>query len=709
MDVCESKKHRVVGSPRHPLVPAERNSNNAAAAAAATATRRPATREVSSRYKSPTRASTPSSPRRCPSPSITRTSPATPKAAAAGTPKRSQSAERKRPSTPPSPRAPSTPVTESNVDVHLPSRRLSTGSRLQETLWPSTMRSLSVSFQSDSISVPVSKKEKPASPVASDRTLRPSSNVGHRQAEAPAGMRKPTPERKRSPLKGKNAQDQSENAKPVDSSHSRLIDQHRWPSRIGGKVSSNSLNKSADLTDKTVRGLSTPVGIGLSSLRRIPLSDSTSLKPLQKSSSDAAVRLISPEDMYRARDEANSVGSDAKSVDGNSPKVSAAKSVDDNSPKVSAAKSVDDNSPKVSAAQKLGFPDRISLPAIRTHPLPTAGMRPSSPSRASISRGLSPTRSRPATPARGVSPSPRVSASPRVSPSPRGVSPSPRGGSPSRVRASTVSSQMNSPASVLSFITDFKKGKKGANYVEDAHQLRLLHNRYLQWRFANARAEAVLYIQKVTAEKTLYNVLDSMLTLRDSVVRKRINLQQLQMELKLNDILTNQMTYLDDWALLEREHVNSLSGAVEDLEACTLRLPVTGGSKADLEALKVAISSAVDVMQAMGSSICCLLSKMEGMNILVSKLAALAEREKAMLDQCEAMLASTATMQVRNKRSLGNPQSIRGIVLLKISGKYKIIVEEYSIRTHLIQMKKAMERQPILAMKTPTWHDQLLI
>lgn len=38
------------------------------------------------------------------------------------------------------------------------------------------------------------------------------------------------------------------------------------------------------------------------------------------------------------------------------------------------------------------------------------------------------------------------------------------------------------------------------------------------------------------------------------------------------------MTYLDDWALLERDHIHALSGAVEDLEASTLRLPVTGGA-----------------------------------------------------------------------------------------------------------------------------------
>lgn len=42
---------------------------------------------------------------------------------------------------------------------------------------------------------------------------------------------------------------------------------------------------------------------------------------------------------------------------------------------------------------------------------------------------------------------------------------------------------------------DFFRSKKSSNAAssssEDAHQLRLLHNRLLQWRFVNARAEAV--------------------------------------------------------------------------------------------------------------------------------------------------------------------------------------------------------------------------
>lgn len=100
----------------------------------------------------------------------------------------------------------------------------------------------------------------------------------------------------------------------------------------------------------------------------------------------------------------------------------------------------------------------------------------SSPRGTSIARGISPSR--------GVIP-------------PRGISPSGRM-SPLRVRSSSLSS--NRAPLVLNFAVDAKKEKIRENGFADAHLLRLFHNRLLQWRFANARANAVISGQKIRAE-----------------------------------------------------------------------------------------------------------------------------------------------------------------------------------------------------------------
>ncbi|CAN1166823.1 AUGMIN subunit 8 [Linum perenne] len=611
---------------RLPLAPTERNSNAPPPPPPFAAAARRPRRDVNARYKSP---STPSS--RFPSPIISSRTSSSP-----SSPMRAQSAERRRVAqspipmterrrvaqspTPISPRT-STPVRDSLVDDKVTNRRLSVGGgggKLPESLWPSTMRSLSVSFQSDSISVPVSKKEKEKPLISSnsnvispnDRTLKPTSPAtpkirGDFRVESP---------RRSSPMKGR-----SENAKPLlDSFRTKLIDQHRWPSRVSGsKSNAMSMNKSVDLSDmKSMRGLATSVvSIGTSTLKKIPGQE------LQKSSSDVASRILSPEEKP-------------------------------------GMKAFDEVLERLSRAEKLvsaNLPDRMAyLPSVRTHTVPSPRSRPASPSKGSMSRSGSPSRTRPSTP-----------------PSSRGVSPS---------RARTLSSSMSTPSSfssnsVLSFVADYKRGKRSASFLEDAHQLRLLHNRHLQWRFAIAQQEDVLYAQKMNTERMLCDVSNATSSLWDSVTRKRINLQQLKLELKLNAVLNSQIAYLDDWGLLERDHVSSLTGAVDDLEASTLRLPVAGGAKADIESLKLAVCSAVDVMQAMGSSICYLLSKAEAMNQFVTDLAIIAAREKSMLAECEALLASTSAMQV----------------------------EEGSIRTHLIQMRQMLENQAMLTTRTHQW------
>ncbi|KAL3533042.1 hypothetical protein ACH5RR_006563 [Cinchona calisaya] len=599
------QKHSTAETPRPPLVPAEKNNG---------ATRRSRTREVSSRYMSPTPVAS-FGPRRCASPTATRTT-----ASNVLVPKRAISAERKRPSTPTSPSSssPSTPVHDASTELLVASRKVA-GNRLPESLWPSTMRSLSVSFQSDTFSLPVSKREKPATRAITERTLRPSSNVAHKQSETtPPASRKPTPERKRSPLKGKNSVDQSENFRPVESTHAhaRLVEQHRWPIRAGGKLSLNTVNTSVDLGDKARRISSFPQSeSGIPSLRRWSLDGLT--KPLQKSATELLALVSSDQ--------------------GGKPGIEAC--------------SVDDNILQLHKPVSSSFLERPKLfnPAVRSQSLPIHGSRPPSPNKASVlsssvSRGVSPSRAR------------TVSTVPS------------RGSSPSRSRPSSPSRQSSNPTSVLSFIADIKKGRKTANHIEDAHQMRLAYNRQLQWRYANARADFALKSQQEKAELTLYSVWRTTSELRDSVIENRMKLQRLRLKLKLYSVLNEQLAYLDEWSAIEREHADSLSQAIKELQASTLRLPVTGGARGDIQTVKTAVSPAVDIMQAMGSSICYILSQAEEMNCLVSELADVAAQERAMLDECEALLASTAAMQVK----------------------------EYSLRTHLVQLKDAWRNEQLI-------------
>lgn len=152
--------------------------------------------------------------------------------------------------------------------------------------------------------------------------------------------------------------------------------------------------------------------------------------------------------------------------------------------------------------------------------------------------------------------------------------------------------------------------------------------------------------QRVAAEKMLYSAWIRISELQDSVIMKRIELHKAMHANKLRSVLSEQKAYLEDWALLEQDHRNALSGAIKDLEAATLRVPITDGVKADIREVTEALNSAVNVMGPISSSICRLLPKAEDMSTLVSELAAVAAQEKSLLDECKDLLATTGELEV---------------------------------------------------------------
>ncbi|KAL1548928.1 AUGMIN subunit 8-like isoform X1 [Salvia divinorum] len=588
MDVCESEKavwkQSTTVTLRPPLVSAD-NKNGAA-------TRRFRTREVSSRYLSPTQ-SVAAAPKRCPSPNGGRAS----TASTVSLPKRAVSAERRRPTTPTSPRSPSpsTPVQDTAAATLVTPRKTSVNKSSPESLWPSTMRSLKVSLQFDG------KRESTISGMPSDRTLKPPSNVA-RKGEIPTA-RKPTPEKKRSPVKGKNSTDLLENSKPLDGLPSSLPDQNRWPSRTSGRAS--SIPSRSGATEKVNQTpLSQSRMATTPSLRRLSL-DGTS-RPVRKSASDL---LMSP----------SHVESEKMMFRGSA---------------------FHDDSQKVQRPSSSSSSERSSsMNAVaRTQSLPIPRSRPSSPS---VSRVVSPSRV-------------------------RIVHPSSRGSSPARLRPSSPSRQPQD-TSVLSFIADIKKGKKAAIAIQDVHQLRLLYNRNLQWRYTNARVDAAMHSHKAKAEKILYNTWRIILDLLDSVRKKRSNLQQLKLKLKLYSVWVNQASCLFEWASVEKDHTNSMTWAIHDFQASTLRIPVAEGTRVDIRSVKGAVCSAVNVMNAMTSSLLPVLQQVESMNSLVAELADAAARERTVLNECESLFCSIAALQV----------------------------EESSLRTHLLQMKQSWRRDQL--------------
>lgn len=413
--------------------------------------RRPKAREVTSRYLSSSSCSSSttsfssssvsSTPKRCNSPMVTRTmnSSATTVTAA----KRSQSVERRRQGT-------TRPTTANGGDAPAAQRMLFTATR-----------SLSVSFQGESFSIQVSKP-------------------------APASLRKSTPERRKV-------------STPAPSSRvNGNSDQHRWPGKV--TPAANCMNRSLDCGDSAARKLGAPASVVRSlqnfmvDARTSSLDGTTTRSERNRDCGSESQHELVTSDNESVTSGSSSGAQEFSGGGGGGQLQRGSRSIvvparfwqEANNNRRGAPSSRNGGNramavpPKLLATKKSSFDSTVASP----RGMANSRGQVSSPIRSAV---------RPASPSRLA-----------ATPSSVAWSPSSRGVSPSRVRNGVAGSLSNrffgNEPSVLSFAVDVPRGKVGENRIVDVHLLRLVYNRFLQWRFVNARADAALSAQTLNAE-----------------------------------------------------------------------------------------------------------------------------------------------------------------------------------------------------------------
>lgn len=491
-------------------------------------------------------------------------------------------------------------------------------------------RSLSVSFQGESYSLPVSKAK---------------------SAPAPSSTRKGTPERRKPVSAATPRRDHLENSKPAE--------KQRWPGRSRQE---NFLSRSVDFDDdrrrtggsrgNVVRALQTSMMIDVRASLDGRLRDSDSSDHVLGKANEVNGQRDSGLEVSNGRTDCSS--SDNESVSSGSTKGGVQEcdgGQEQNGPRgvVVPARFWQETINRVRRQPEVGTP-LLTSPVLKMGFTPklVVPKKPGFDSPVSSPKGLMSCRGQ-ASPIRGaVRPASPSKLTHLAVSSPRGLSPSwarnALAGTPHDISANNI-------PSILSFAAEARRGKIGENRIVEAHVLRLLHNRLLQWRFVNARADEALTVQTLDAERSMYSAWMSIFKLRESVKAKRIELQLQRQILKLTSVVHGQIRYLEEWASMDQDYSNSLSGANEALRASTLRLPVIGGARVDLQKMKNAISSAVEVMQTMASSICLFSSEVGNVNDLIAELARVTSQERGMLDQCRDFLSTIAAMQV-NESSL---------------------------------------------------------
>ncbi|XP_038976634.1 QWRF motif-containing protein 7 isoform X1 [Phoenix dactylifera] len=211
----------------------------------------------------------------------------------------------------------------------------------------------------------------------------------------------------------------------------------------------------------------------------------------------------------------------------------------------------------------------------------------------------------------------------------------------------------------------FRRKKEPSAREEAAHQLRMLTARLLQWRFANARAEAAIECTKFKAEKKLFYAWLKVNELRNIVAAKRILIQRRKHKMKVARILSPQIRLLEQWEPHAKRHLEATAALGRVLGTICLAIPLTEGAQANMISVHRYTCIAMDIMRETEANA----------RIFYSKQV---ENISSML--CE--LVSTVRQEIEGLEEL-----------MKISEVITSLeMQETSIRANMIQAMKEQEQ-----------------
>ncbi|KAH7278465.1 hypothetical protein KP509_38G042500 [Ceratopteris richardii] len=193
------------------------------------------------------------------------------------------------------------------------------------------------------------------------------------------------------------------------------------------------------------------------------------------------------------------------------------------------------------------------------------------------------------------------------------------------------------------------KNRQTTGQQDEAHDLRLLNNRWLQWRFINAQTEVAMEMQAVTAECSLHSCLLRTNDLRISVASKLIEINKIKQAKKLESLIAANAERLEQWETMRSAHLTALCGLINALQAAIMRVPLIGGPKIDIQATKAILFSAIDIMNGLDEVIRKFLQKAEMVDAFLSELANTILMEKTCLFESRDLLAAAAALEMEER------------------------------------------------------------
>ncbi|GAB2274828.1 hypothetical protein Dimus_009602 [Dionaea muscipula] len=184
---------------------------------------------------------------------------------------------------------------------------------------------------------------------------------------------------------------------------------------------------------------------------------------------------------------------------------------------------------------------------------------------------------------------------------------------------------------------------------ESVHQLRLLQNKLVQWRFANARSEAVNRIIDKQAEVRVLCASDSLTNLRSSVLQKKLQLDRERLEMKLMPIVQSQIKSLAAWSDLERQHLQAISTTKDYLHSVICKAPLIEGASADVQSVSIALRHASYLVASIKSMLIAFAPLSMKTALLLSELAEVIIIAKSMLQEFFELASSISILEIEER------------------------------------------------------------
>ncbi|KAL0292330.1 UNVERIFIED_CONTAM: QWRF motif-containing protein 7 [Sesamum calycinum] len=195
----------------------------------------------------------------------------------------------------------------------------------------------------------------------------------------------------------------------------------------------------------------------------------------------------------------------------------------------------------------------------------------------------------------------------------------------------------------------FRQKKVSPLLEEEYRRFRVVYNRLLQWRFANARAEASMAAVKRVAQKKLFNGWARVCVMRNLMMEKRVLIQKLRHQLKLYHIMNSELRLLNEWSKLEPKNVEAVGRVVRKLSAISVCLPLVHNAEGDVMSVYDAMSMAMGVMEGIEAMILDMHWQVERTCFLLTELSVMLKQQKQFFQELESSVSVVASLEVQEK------------------------------------------------------------